>query len=86
MNDCEFVRNSARKAGEILGLADWFEDLDFLRVYKYLHIHCGGDEINMRHWMLTPNKFFENQVPANLITSEKGISDVLDELRFYHYR
>jgi Protein of unknown function (DUF2384) len=85
MSDFDFVKKSANKAGEILCLNQWFDDLDFLRIYKYLHISVGGDEQLMNHWMHTQNRILEG-VPANLITTEKGIREVLDELRYNVYR
>ena len=78
MNDFDFIKQSAQKAGTILNLSEWFDDLEMLRIYKYLHSMCGGNVINMQHWMQTPNTHLQSKVPANLITTEQGIQDVLD--------
>lgn len=83
MNDFEFVKKSAFKAGQILGLTDWFDDIEFLRIYKYLHITCGGDEVNMRHWMNHPNSHLDGCIPSIMISTEKGIQSVLNILSFY---
>lgn len=85
MNDFDFIKQSAEKAGAILNLTEWFEDLEFLRIYKYLHSMCGGDVVNMQHWMKTANKHLNLQIPEQMITTEEGIKDVLDELRYYFY-
>lgn len=85
MNDFDFVKQSAQKAGKILQLTEWFDDLKFIQVYKYLHSLNGGDEINMKHWMNTPNKYLNNQIPQQLITTEEGIKDVLEELGYYYF-
>lgn len=86
MNDFDFIKQSAQKAGEILNLTEWFEDLEFLRVYKYLHSMCGGDTVIMQHWMRTANKHLNLRIPEQMITTEEGIKDVLDELRYFYYR
>lgn len=85
MTDYDFIHNAALKAGTILNLTEWFDDLEFLRVYKFLHSLCGGDDINMQHWMQTPNKFLDGQIPSLLINTELGILEVLDELRYQYY-
>jgi hypothetical protein len=85
MTDFEFIHNAALKAGTILNLTEWFNDLEFLRVYKFLHSLCGGDDINMQHWMKTSNKHLNNRIPLQLIRTEEGIKDVLDELRYHYY-
>jgi hypothetical protein len=86
MNDYNFVHNAALRAGNLLDLTEWFDDLDFLRVYKYLHALVGGDLANMKHWLQTPNKFLDGQIPSQLLTTEIGIIEVLDELRYYFYK
>lgn len=83
MNDFELVQKSALKAGQILGLTDWFDDLEFLRIYKYLHLACGGDEVIMRHWMNQPNSHHNGCIPSIMISSEKGIQNVLNTLSSY---
>jgi len=86
MTDFDFIKQSARKAGTILHLSEWFDDLEMLRVYKYLHSLCGGNVINMQHWMKTTNKHLNLQIPEQLITTKEGTKEVLDELRYYYYR
>jgi uncharacterized protein (DUF2384 family) len=46
---------------------------------------CGVDNANMKHWMKTANKHLNLQIPVQLITTEEGIKEVLDELRYYYY-
>jgi hypothetical protein len=77
-SDTHLLQKSAGKAGEIFGVIEWFDDVKFLQIFMLLHSNCGGDEILMRHWMQTPNTHLESKVPANLITTEQGIQDVLD--------
>jgi hypothetical protein len=78
MNDFDFIEQSAQKAGTILNLTEWFDDLKFLQIFMLLHSSCGGDYINMQHWLKTANTHLQSKVPANLITTEQGIQDVLD--------
>jgi len=85
MSDFDFIKTSANKAGKILNLSQWFDDLELLRIYKYLHISVGGDKQLMNHWMHTQNTLLDG-VPASLITTEKGIRDVMGELEFNVYR
>ena len=77
-DDQHLLRKSAGKAGNILGVFDWYDDVKFLEIFKHLYIMCGADCELMRHWMQTPNTHLESKVPANLITTEQGIQDVLD--------
>ncbi len=85
MNDFDFIEQSAQKAGTILNLTEWFDDLEFLQIFMLLHSSCGGDYINVQHWMKTANKHLILQIPVQLITTEEGIKEVLDELRYYYY-
>jgi hypothetical protein len=77
-DDQHLLRKSAGKAGELLQVIDWYDDLNLVQIFMALHSNCGGDEVLMRHWMQTPNTHLESKVPANLITTEQGIQDVLD--------
>jgi len=86
MNDFDFIKQSAEKAGTILNLSEWYDDLEMLRIYKYLHSMCGGDSVNMQHWMKTANKHLNLQIPEQLLTTQKGTKEVLDELRYFYYR
>ncbi len=79
----QVLQKSAGKAGEILGVTDWYDDVRFLQIFKHLHSMCGADLKLMRHWIHTPNTHLQSKVPANLITTEQGIQDVLDYLLDY---
>lgn len=85
MNDLHLIQKSAGKAGELLGVNDWYDDLVFLRIWKELFTLCGYDESLMRHWIQTPNKHLNDKVPANLITTAEGMEKVLDAIIFYNY-
>jgi hypothetical protein len=79
----QVLQKSAGKAGEIFGVIDWYDDVKFLQIFMLLHSNCGGDKILMRHWMQTPNTHLQSKVPANLITTEQGIQDVLDYALYF---
>jgi hypothetical protein len=78
ISDTHLLQKSAGKAGELLQIIDWYDDVKFLQIFMLLHSKCCGDEILMRHWIQTPNTHLQGKVPANLITTEQGIQDVLD--------
>ena len=73
----------AGKVGNILGVFEWYDDLALIQIYKGLYIMCGDDEVLMRHWIHTPNTYLKSKVAANLITTEQGIQDVLDQVLYY---
>ena len=77
-DDQHLLRKSVGKAGNILGVFEWYDDVKFLEIFKHLYSLCGADYELMRHWMQTPNTHLQSKVPANLITTEQGIQDVLD--------
>lgn len=81
--DIELVRKAANKAGQELGLYEWYSDIKLVEIYKYLHSLNGGDSLLMRHWMQTANHHLDGKVPANLVVTEKGINQVCDTLEIY---
>ena len=85
ISDQHLLQKSAGKAGEILGITDWYNDLNLIQIYKCLYIMCGGDESLMRHWIHTPNTYLKSKVAANLITTEQGIQDVLDQVLYFSH-
>jgi uncharacterized protein (DUF2384 family) len=55
-----------------------------LRLYRSLHVLCGGDQDLMRQWMEQPNHHLNAQPPRLLLSSIEGLSRVanyLDALR-----
>ena len=84
-DDQHFLRKSAGKASSVLGVTDWYDDVKFLQIFTALHSKCGDDESLMRHWIHTPNTHLQSKVPANLITTEQGIQDVLDYLLYFSH-
>lgn len=82
-DDQHLLRKSAGKAGNILGVFDWYDDVKFLQIYKGLYSLCGADLELMRHWIHTPNTHLKSKVAANLIITEQGIQDVLDQVLYY---
>ena len=83
ISDQHLLRKSAGKASSVLGITEWYDDLTLIQIYKGLYSLCGGDESLMRHWIQTPNTHLKSKVAANLITTEQGIQDVLDQVLYY---
>jgi hypothetical protein len=83
--DTHLLQKSSGKAGEIFGVIEWYDDVKFLQIFKHLYSICGADLELMRHWMQTPNTHLQSKVPANLITTEQGIQDVLDYLLYFSH-
>jgi hypothetical protein len=81
--DKHLIQKSAGKAGSVLGLTDWFDDLKFLLVCSQLSNLMGHDEKLMNHWMQTPNKHLDGKVPANLIVTAEGTEKLLSLLEWY---
>ncbi len=81
-----FIKDSAKKAGDNLSIEEWHDDMTFLRLYKYLHLLFGGDTVDMKRWMRTHNEYLNNSTPEALIITEEGIKDVLNELRYQFYK
>jgi hypothetical protein len=84
-SDTHLLRKSAGKAGNILGVFDWYDDLNLVQIYKHLYSLCGADYDLMRHWIHTPNTYLKSKVAAHLITTEKGIQDVLDQVLYFSH-
>ena len=84
-DDQHLLRKAAGKAGEALGIFEWYDDLNLIQIYKGLYIMCGSDYDLMRHWIHTPNTYLKSKVAANLITTEQGIQDVLDQVLYYSH-
>ena len=59
------------KAGELA--------LMLIRCYRSLYAMVGGDDETMKHWMRTPNNYFDD-VPASQIKSISGLVAVVDYL------
>ena len=83
MTDQHLLQKSAGKAGELLGLTDWYDDLKFLLIWSQLSNLMGHDEKLMNHWMQTPNKHLDNKVPANLIVTAEGTEKLNSLLDLY---
>ena len=83
ISDTHLLQKSAGKSAEALGITEWHNDLNLIQIYKGLYSLCGGDESLMRHWIQTPNAHLKSKVAANLITTEQGIQDVLDQVLYY---
>jgi hypothetical protein len=85
ISDTRLLQKSAGRAGQILGVFDWYDDVKFLEIFKHLYSLCGADYELMRHWIQTPNAHLKSKVAANLITTEQGIQDVLDQVLYYSH-
>lgn len=85
ISDQHLLRKSAGKAAEALGITEWYNDLNLIQIYKGLYIMCGSDLELMRHWIHTPNTYLKSKVAANLITTEQGIQDVLDQVLYFSH-
>lgn len=58
--------------------------LGLIRVYRALFAIVGGDKVQMRHWMATPNHHFRNRPPAEMASSYQGLAELnvyLDAMR-----
>lgn len=51
--------------------------IQFIRIYKCLFWHMGGIKEEMRHWLHTPNSYFDNRVPLELMQTPEGLDSVL---------
>jgi hypothetical protein len=79
-SDVQFLHSSAGKAGEILAVYDWNDDVSFLHVYRNLYSLFGGDEKLMRHWMHVSNQHLKGRFPADLLKTKEGIDEILNYL------
>lgn len=50
-----------------------------VRCYRSLYAMVGGDESTIKHWMHTPNHYF-NAIPAEEVKSVTGLARVVDYL------
>lgn len=67
---------SSRKSREL--------SLGFIRVYRALFAILGGNREQLQHWMKTPNRHFNNQVPSELAATYQGLAQLnvyLDAMR-----
>lgn len=81
--DKHLLQKSAGRAGELLGIIQWEDDLKFLLIWSQLSNLMGNDAVLMNHWMQTPNKHLDNKVPANLIVTAEGTEKLLSILDYY---
>ncbi len=55
-----------------------------VRCYRSLFAIVGGDKASVKHWFKTPNKHFQNAVPADMVVDVSGLTTVvryLDAMR-----
>lgn len=79
-NDLKILHHSSGRAGEILGIREWNDDISLIHIFRNLYTLFGGDEKLMYHWMQSRNEHFNGRVPANLITTHEGTNDILNYL------
>jgi len=48
-----------------------------IRIYRSLYSILGGNQKAMKHWMNTPNRHLDNKIPAELVQSALGLTQVL---------
>jgi uncharacterized protein (DUF2384 family) len=84
-SDMFLLQKSAGRAGEILGLTEWYDDAKLLNIWSQLSAMLGSDPAPMQHWIQTPNKHLDGRVPANLVTKERGIDDIMGLLSSFSY-
>jgi uncharacterized protein (DUF2384 family) len=78
------MKNYSRGSASLRSTKDQELSLGFIRVYRALFAILGGDREQMQHWMRTPNRHFNNQVPAQLVETYQGLAEVnvyLDAMR-----
>ena len=78
------MKNYSRGSASIGSAKSQELSLGFIRVYRALFAILGGNQEQMRHWMKTPNKHFNNQVPTELAASYQGLAALsvyLDAMR-----
>jgi len=49
----------------------------FLRCYKCLFWHMGGKLEEMHHWLHSPNGYFYNRAPLEIMQMPEGLDSVL---------
>lgn len=77
------VVKAAGNAAQVLGVMEWYNDLNLVRIYNHLYFLVGGDYKLMHHWMQTPNSHLDGKVPSNLIVNSEGEKRVLNYLENY---
>ena len=78
------MKNYSRGAATIASTKDQELSLGFIRVYRALFAILGGNQEQMRYWMKTPNRHFNNQVPTELAGNYQGLAELnvyLDAMR-----
>lgn len=78
------MKNYSRGSATIHSPKDQELSLGFIRVYRALFAILGGDNEQMQHWMKTPNRHFNKQVPIQLVENYQGLAEVnvyLDAMR-----
>ena len=78
------MKNFSRGAATIASTKDQELSLGFIRVYRALFAILGGNQEQMRYWMKTPNRHFNNQVPTDLAGNYQGLAELnvyLDAMR-----
>ena len=78
------MKNYSRGAATIASTKDQELSLGFIRVYRALFAILGGNQEQMRYWMKTPNRHFNNQVPTDLAGNYQGLAELnvyLDAMR-----
>jgi hypothetical protein len=84
-SDMFLLQKSAGRAGEMLGLTEWYDDEKLLSIWSQLSAMLGSDPVSMWQWVQTPNKHLGGRVPANLIVREDEIDTVLSLLFSYSH-
>lgn len=78
------MKNYSRGSASISSPKDQELSLGFIRVYRALFAILGGDSEQMLHWMKTPNRHFNKQVPLQLVETYQGLAELnvyLDAMR-----
>ncbi len=78
------MKNYSRGAATIRSAKDRELSLGFIRVYRALFAILGGNREQMQHWMKTPNRHFNHQVPIDLAATYQGLAALnvyLDAMR-----
>lgn len=78
------MKNYSRGAASISSAKDQELSLGLIRVYRALFAILGGDREQMRHWMRTPNRHLNGQLPAALAANYQGLAELnvyLDAMR-----
>lgn len=83
MTDKELLQQAADKASGILGIPHRYIDtVKFLQLYSLLHVVFGGDEENMRWFLMTHNKHL-GFCPAAKLTEDYYLDKIIAYLQTY---